>query len=864
MTKQTLSRSFVVLKRRTFLTLGLSLSSLPATSALPALALENGRTSAAVAHASQTHGETSLTPKVTTPHDSIPDFDQNPTIRSVPAGGLWSDSSTWDLGRTPISTDVVWISPGSLVTIGSNDATGKVLSVRSGGHLRFQPDRDTRLTAATILVHEGGQLEIGSETAPALPNVRAEIVIADQPLDSGFDPDQYGTGLIGFGKVTAHGSTKTPSFVRLAAEPRAGESTLALAQPVSGWRLGDRLILPDTRHLRDFERRESYQPQWEQLVLAAVSDDGRTLTLTNPLRYDHPGARDGDDRLEFLPHVGNLTRNVVIRSANPNGTRGHALLTHRADVDIRYASFEDLGRTTIDPLDSQLNHIGRYALHMHHVMGPRITPANGYQFTLIGNAVSNSAKWGVTVHNSHYGLVRENVIFNASGAGVMTEDGSESFNLFERNFVAVCFGTGGGAADRLFFNPPEFGLEGSAFWFRGPSNTVRDNVAATTSAYGYTFGSIYLGTVNTPAFKGADTSIPDESLAVDMNATPLLEFRGNEIYGATPSGLTIWWIGTFGDSPNEVNPSIIKDFRVWHHYYYGFYGYPSNRLTFDGFVARGDKDVVRNPYEFPLGIWFGDYMSKNVIVQNANIQGLRHGIIAPPFPDERGAEGENAGLTIIRNSTLRNANNIVTETPWSVNGAEGLPPKKLLVENVRFQTVNTIPPEDQVSIFLGYSDGSAKNLIQRDEVFVHSYNQTPGDDFRVFYVQQASDFIVPQSGTQPDPTGRPRVGSPDEGLTNLQNWTRYGIAIAGSIAPCANTRDGIGGYVCPLTGSLRGDLNLDGILDARDLVILANYLVGNLQPGSPPFLAPLSAADMNGDGLVNAVDLVLLQNRLLS
>ena len=49
------------------------------------------------------------------------------------------------------------------------------------------------------------------------------------------------------------------------------------------------------------------------------------VSLTSPLRYDHQGARRADGTPEFLPHVGNLTRNIVIRSENPQGTRGHMM-----------------------------------------------------------------------------------------------------------------------------------------------------------------------------------------------------------------------------------------------------------------------------------------------------------------------------------------------------------------------------------------------------------------------------------------------------------------------------------------------------------------------------------------------------------
>jgi hypothetical protein len=63
--------------------------------------------------------------------------------------------------------------------------------------------------------------------------------------------------------------------------------------------------------------------------------------------------------------------------------------------------------------------------------------------------------------------------------------------------------------------------------------------------------------------------------------------------------------------------------------------------------------------------------------------------------------------------------------------------------------------------------------------------------------------------------------------------------------------------------STYGDLNRDGRVDALDMVILSNYLVGNVTPGTPPFIAPLSAADLDGSGGVDAVDLVLLQNYLV-
>ncbi len=165
-----------------------------------------------------------------------------------------------------------------------------------------------------------------------------------------------------------------------------------------------------------------FVPQVETPQVIVTSSD--TVTIQPALKFDHRGAREMDGTLRFLPHVGNLTRSIRIRSENPTGTRWHVIFVDRADVDIRYVSFVNLGRTTTEPLSSS-NLIGRYPLHIHHVFGPTSPQPNGYQFTLIGNVIEGGSKWGITVHNSHFGLIQDNVVYNTGGAGIMTEDGSE-------------------------------------------------------------------------------------------------------------------------------------------------------------------------------------------------------------------------------------------------------------------------------------------------------------------------------------------------------------------------------------------------------------------------------------------------------
>ena len=130
------------------------------------------------------------------------------------------------------------------------------------------------------------------------------------------------------------------------------------------------------------------------------------------------------------------------------------------------------------------------------------TQPGGHQFTLIGNAVSAPAKWGITVHNSHYGLVQDNIVYGAHGAAIVTEDGTESFNVFDHNFAVRAEGAGDRAPRGGYGGSgPDPGSDGSGFWFQGPNNYIRNNVAANAEASGFNLAGRLLGTVRIPAFQ---------------------------------------------------------------------------------------------------------------------------------------------------------------------------------------------------------------------------------------------------------------------------------------------------------------------------------------------------------------------------
>jgi hypothetical protein len=97
--------------------------------------------------------------------------------------------------------------------------------------------------------------------------------------------------------------------------------------------------------------------------------------------------------------------------------------------------------------------------------------------------------------------------------------------------------------------------------------------------------------------------------------------------------------------------------------------------------------------------------------------------------------------------------------------------------------------------YSGISQGGA-NLIQTDQVFVYNFNGVSGDNFQVYYTQQAASFVIPQTGQYP---AGYIVGAPSSGLTNQQAWAQLSIAIAGAVAPSsATTMSGIDGLINPI------------------------------------------------------------------
>ena len=737
--------------------------------------------------------------------DTVPNLTQNPDNIATQSGD-WSDAAVWSEGRIPNAGEIVQIADGITITYSEvSDVALEAIGIRPGAMLQFANDVDTRLVVGTMIVFEGGHLQIGSEANPIDGTVRAELIIADQPIDLERDPEQFGTGLLGFGKIEIVGEAKNRTWLRLADEPRAGDRELVLEQAVTGWHVGDTLILPDTRQVpadrvADVENGidANFEPQWEEIRVERI--EGNRVILERELLFDHRGAYDVDGQLTFLPHVGLLDRNVTIRSENPLGTRGHVLFGQRADVNVQYARFHELGRTdafrdldnTVIDVDGNVTHIGtnqiaRYALHFHHVAGPVNETNTGYQFKIIGNTVDAAGKWGYVIHGTHYGLVQDNVAYDIQGAAFVTEDGTEIANEFVNNFAVRIQGNGDDG--KAGTKEGDYGRGGDGFWARRSGNIYRNNVVANVSGAGQVFSGYYHGDVRVPGFRGDMSHMSGNGIPKTQTDPGLVE--NNEFYGRTRDGIWIAYPDGMHIYPDRddfagVSQFVVKGTRIWHVHRAGVIMWHTNGVRLEDFTILGDKDalnVSKNHvfnHRFSNGIDLRFYENDNLTIENAHIEGYLNGIVTD---ESNGGAQPDGQPTIIRNSYLRNQINIHVPTAYYNPSHEDAERGKALeVRNVQFAGIGVGAlrgASRELDIYMRYQERYQRGIMGPDIVNVYDYNGIRGNDFRVYYYEQRPDFVPSATDDAIE-----FVGSPEAGLTNGQLWEKYGVAVAGAVLPC--------------------------------------------------------------------------------
>jgi hypothetical protein len=728
--------------------------------------------------------------------EMLPEFCAEPTVSSIKAGS-WSDRSVWSDGSVP--GDGAQVEIGHRVVFDLPDSARIVcIAVPVGGTLAWSPAAQTRLKVGTVLVRGG--LEIGTPSAPVTG--RAEIVILDAPLDTVTDPNRFGTGLLvtDAATVSVYGAPRTPAFVRLSTEPKAGDASLALAAGVTGWQAGDEVVLPDSRY-----KPVGRQTEYRALQVSPPAGANSVL-LSSPLAYAHPGARAYPAAPpELLPHVGNLTRSILFRSENPAGTRGHVFFSKRAKVAVHFARFQDLGRTVVttaagnvtyddqgNPIALPANQNGRYPFHFHRVDGP--PPGghlpSGWQFEAIGNVVVGGPKWGLVIHDSHYGLAEGNIVNRVTGCGAVYEDGTETGSLIRGNFIVDIPGPGVTVTEKL---DGEFGKRGCGIWTQTGFGGLVNNVVAAVKDVG-----IFLNrsgpnaasqgavTVYLPKWQGADTTA-GEVMPKSSRGAPIPDTRGNEVYNAGGGGFETWRMN-YNEPVDAQSPNAIRDSTLWHNPV-GLALVTSTAILVDGATIRGGGSGIIGNATYAI-TW---------MIRRADIRGASVGLRLP---------GRSA---VVEDSVLQNATNVQVNYEKVLGGTASTAfMRRVLFRRVEFLAL----PTGTVNLAGVDSRGDMKKPIALgpDEVLIEGY-RWGGEDLgtvRFFYGYQLPATVWPLTG-----------------LTAGQMLAQYGTAPFGEAAPCP-ARPGVqNGTICPVAARVVPVIQRSGFTTASTSYTLSYQALGS-------------------------------------
>ena len=585
-----------------------------------------------------------------------------PTHKAVKSG-VWSDASTWAGGKIPGEGAKVLIDDGLIVTY-DQVSEARLETIVIKGNLKFATNRDTQLYVETILNSEEGKLDIGSKQQSVAAGKQARIIFtSDRAINTAWDPTQLSKGLVSHGEVNIYGAKKSEK-VALKGNATAGNNVLTFKGDLSGWAVGDQIVLGGTG--RTYKGKDVDNSRLQDEVLTITEINGNSIRFTNNdiktgdntvLRYDHKVSTYADAG-ELELYAANLTRNVSFETENgkevPINQRAHVMLMHNPNVNVSNAGFYDLGRSDktkiVDDIGKNVdgskgngtNIRGRYALHLHK------TGVGEGNAILRGNVVSGSPGWGIVQHESSAGL-EDNVVFDVVGAGIVAESGNET-GWWTDNLVIKSTGIDWRTAQNQRENREnkfDFGFQGDGFWIQGAGlikNT--DNKAISSNRTGMVvFGSALdlrglFRPVETIQVSDLPANIqkllPPDQTEIDIRDVPMADITGFEAYNGT-NGLRIWAKGTNFDGENafsngggedaletaHLGRSTVRDFKIWNNTWGGAEVlYSSNVTLEDGIIFAKDDQWSGGGQGL-----FNNHAAFNSIFDNLTIKGYQRGAL---------------------------------------------------------------------------------------------------------------------------------------------------------------------------------------------------------------------------------------------
>lgn len=554
------------------------------------------------------------------------------SIRSV-KNGNWSDADTWKPARVPGQGDRVLVARGHHVRY---DAKSKdvVRLLQIVGTVEFARDRDTELNVGLLTIQHTDQCSEhgfacefeGADKGPETPRDQWPALIVgtpDSPIPARFSARIRLHFLEGMnakdapaiaccsGRMEIHGSSLSRTWVKLGAGAKAGTNTITLSEAVSGWRVGDEVLVTATSRAAGGSTfrpgtGRTKEARTEERTITAI--EGLTLTLDSPLKFEHTGSG------EFRGEVANLSRNVVIESADPNGVRGHTVYHRFSQGGISHARFAHLGKEGV---------LGRYSIH-YHLVGDTMRGSR-----VLGVSIVDSHNRWITIHGTQYLIVRDCIGYQSVGHGYFLEDGTEVYNLLDRNLAVQSYQGRRLPGQVLPFDPND----GAGFWWANGLNTFTRNVTTENDEYGYRY--------DMQKRSNFDSRLPirqpdGSEKTVDVRTIPIWRFEDNEAHAEGFYGMVVAANG------NSQPDSPIHNLRSLEH---------MKKIDWTGPDTQ-HPHRIRN-----LSIWGSHYAfrphSPAMRMENVRIHSAAYGIYRPAFENHEytnlhisdvGAEPFNRGM----------------------------------------------------------------------------------------------------------------------------------------------------------------------------------------------------------------------------
>ncbi|WP_197527586.1 G8 domain-containing protein [Posidoniimonas polymericola] len=666
---------------------------------------------------------------------------QDVTTMAVRSGS-WFDPTVWSDGVVPAAGARVLVPFGTqLVVDGVSKAD--LATVRVDGELRYATEVDTQLRVETMVVSASGRLVIGEEAAPISGDASARLVFTDPgPIDVSADPFSIGRGLITHGAVTMFGDQKT-SFEQTHKPLQQGATRIFLDAAPESWRIGDKIVIAGT---------ELNGQQDEVRVIKYIVSN---IVFVDALDYEHVALEP-----TLGVHVANLSRNIIIESESTEvDRRGHVMFMHNRDVDVHYAGFYNLGRTDksralTDPqVDANWNQIpgtgdnprARYAVHFHRNGVVADTPPAVVQ----GSVVEGSPGWGFVNHSS-YVDISDNVAYGVNGAAFATEEGDEIGSF--RGNIAVAI-TGTGLLPNARANVQDFGHSGDGFWLQGAGVAVTDNVVAGAQGHAFIYytrgferGSgitrFLSANLDDPSLAGGDETI-------DVRFVPIKEFSRNVGY-ASGAGLKIRYHLRFSEHDAT---SLVSDSTFWN-------TLEGVRLPYSARVILKDITVIADDaYNAHTGVG-GNRVTESITYDNLRVEGYARGIWMA-----------SAGQSVVNGGLFNNISNILV-------GSAIKPGRSVLITG---DPVFLHPADYPISLTANIT------MWFHNEEYAPAFDYLFNDTTVVLnfgaYSNRRLYFSVQDPDAVPFPAAADHIPAEYVGLTSQQLFDRYGLAIAGRMAP---------------------------------------------------------------------------------